>query len=290
MMQDDQLSMDVKQSYSSLTETEYKGVEVYQKELLDHLTKFDNACRKNGIKYSLHGGTMLGAVRHNGFIPWDDDVDITMTSSNYQKFKRILPVEMPDYYISEDESPSPRLLLKHYNERPIVWIDFLEYNYISEKKHEQKLKIFFLTFLAGMCRNKYTIRNSSIKKHGLLKIVMLRLVYYFGKLFPMKFKLRMHRHVAREMFQGQRTLIHRSNDQAKSIKYIMPAEYMESYTNLAFEGKEFMVSSHYKDMLVIDYGKDYMTPPPEGMRTGHDDVVRIVCEQMQREYERNHPV
>lgn len=282
--------MNAEQQQSNQIGAEYEWAKVYQIELLEHLKQFDKVCRKNGIEYSLHGGSMLGAVRHQGFIPWDDDVDITMTLSNYLKFKSILPKEMPEYYISEDESPSPRLLLKQYNGRPVVWIDFLEYNYISEKRYEQKAKILLLTFLAGMCRNKYTIKNSTVKKHGVLKIVMLHVVYYFGKLFPMKFKLRMHRYVARKMFQGNKTLIHRSNDQAKSIKYILPIHYMETYVNLPFEGMELMVSSNYKEMLTIDYGEDYMTPPPVNQRGGHDNIVRAVCEKMQEEYERTHPI
>ena len=60
-----------------------------QKKLYDLLKKFDKICKDNDVEYYLAGGSALGAVRHKGFLPWDDDVDLFITRNNYIKLKRL---------------------------------------------------------------------------------------------------------------------------------------------------------------------------------------------------------
>ena len=67
-----------------ITQTEQKEI------LLDMLKYIDEICRKNNIKYFLYGGTLIGAIRHKGFIPWDDDVDICVPYNEYRKLITIL--------------------------------------------------------------------------------------------------------------------------------------------------------------------------------------------------------
>ena len=66
--------------------------------LLNMLSYIDKVCRENDIKYSLIGGTLLGAIRHNGFIPWDDDIDIILDYNNYKKLINILKNKKDDKY------------------------------------------------------------------------------------------------------------------------------------------------------------------------------------------------
>ena len=61
---------------------------------LELLTEFDRICRKYNIPYSIDGGTLLGAIRHNGFIPWDDDADVIMNRHAYQRFLEVLDEEL----------------------------------------------------------------------------------------------------------------------------------------------------------------------------------------------------
>ena len=67
-----------------------------QSKLLDMLVWFDRFCWENGLRYYALGGTLLGAVRHKGFVPWDDDIDLAMPREDYDKLHKIKKKELPD--------------------------------------------------------------------------------------------------------------------------------------------------------------------------------------------------
>ena len=69
----------------------------HQMRMLDILIEVDRICKKHDIKYWLSSGTLIGALRHNGFIPWDDDLDIEMMRSDYLRLMEVLPKELPDW-------------------------------------------------------------------------------------------------------------------------------------------------------------------------------------------------
>lgn len=73
----------------------------YQNVLLMMLKDIDKVCQENNISYTLGGGSCLGAVRHNGFIPWDDDIDINMTREDYKRFKNVFPIIGDKYYLQD---------------------------------------------------------------------------------------------------------------------------------------------------------------------------------------------
>lgn len=74
----------------------YSGLEKVHRANLRLLKEIDRICRKYKISYMLDSGTLLGAVRHEGFIPWDDDVDLAFTRANYEMFLKVAPRELPE--------------------------------------------------------------------------------------------------------------------------------------------------------------------------------------------------
>ena len=76
--------------------------------MLEMLMLVDKICKENDIQYSLCSGTLLGAVRHKGFIPWDDDLDIRMTRENYDKFLEVWDKLQPEGYLLQNKENSPR--------------------------------------------------------------------------------------------------------------------------------------------------------------------------------------
>ena len=79
-----------------------KSVRDVQDKILEVMKYIDAVCRKNGIVYYIMGGTALGAIRHGGFIPWDDDLDIFMTPEEYNKFKVALEKENNPKFVLQE--------------------------------------------------------------------------------------------------------------------------------------------------------------------------------------------
>ena len=75
--------------------------------MIDLLVEFDRVCKKNGIKYFASGGTMLGAIRHKGFIPWDDDIDVMMFREDYDKLLEVGPREFQHPYFFQNKLTDP---------------------------------------------------------------------------------------------------------------------------------------------------------------------------------------
>ncbi len=229
-------------------------------QMLELLKYFDAFCEEHGVCYSLHGGTLLGAIREHGFIPWDDDVDVTMTRDNYERFRdaaRKGPL-MEHVRFSEYSSQHPRMWLRRPGE-PGAWIDLFIYDNISENRLARKLKLLGCAFFLAFTKTK---ESMGLSHRTGAKAVLVNLGYQLGRLFPVKFKAKLMNAWGKHALRGRHTLIHRSNDlyADNGLFVILPTQTMAEYTRVPFEDAELMVTKSWHEVLTSSYGADYMTP------------------------------
>ena len=136
---------------------------------LEVLNDVDNACRENGIQYFAEWGTLLGAVRHHGLIPWDDDMDICMKRPDYNRFLEIVEKIMPSNYkiynlkshnndgnmvsriINTDQISYDAEKLKKYHGVPyVIGLDIFPLDYISDNKEDDELQSNVIVMISSI--------------------------------------------------------------------------------------------------------------------------------------------
>ncbi len=243
---------------------------------LDLLRKFTEVCEKHGLNYFMDGGTLLGAVRHKGFIPWDDDADVIMPREDYDKLWLIASEEFRGPYffqttLSEEKFFRSHAQLRNSNTTGFVvedqqkdinkgiFIDIFVLDNIPDNKWERKFfqkKIEFekrmLTYLYDVEYQKLTIK----------KKLFYLFVHLFFSLFSYK-KFFIHFNVKSlgkyanvyTKLVGDITLEWRTNVQWKR-------EWFEDYIYLPFENLMLRAPKFYKEVLTRQYG-DFMKLPTD---------------------------
>ncbi len=227
----------------------------------DILKVVDSFCRKNNIKYSLAYGTLIGAIRHNGFIPWDDDIDIMMTYENLIKFKKLFKVEGYKYLDVDThknyEYAFPRIcntstfskvgcLAKAYG----VCIDV--YPIIGLPNNEE-IQPFF-----EVCNIKLKHRLSFLKWRGRVFKYLNIDILYFSNIIRF-FRDYLFRYADS---QSEKVLIYGGGIKAHNV---FDKSDIEEYIEKDFEGYKFYIIKKYDKILTQIYG-DYMQLPPEDQR------------------------
>lgn len=128
------------------------GLRDIQRALLAMALEIDRICRLHGIEYSIYGGTMLGAVRESGFIPWDDDLDLVFTANALKAFIRVFPSESADYTVTETDTWVRRVVPRKAAEGFRPFIDLFHYEPVSADPSAQRRKLFRLRMLQGMIK------------------------------------------------------------------------------------------------------------------------------------------
>lgn len=239
------------------------GTRKVQEYLLPILLDIDKLCRENDIKYSLAGGCLLGAVRHKGFVPWDDDVDIIFDRGNYDKFLETIKTKLPQEYTLTGSIWVKRITRK---DNPRIreeegCVDLFVFDNVPDNKLFASYKHFCLKLLQGMI--KENIKYSTFSFKG--KVLSFG-SHIIGLPFSKKRKLKMYDNVSQ---WGNKKKTAKINnyvtyfDMISSMKY--DNDLTSDYINADFEGHKVMIFKNYDSALKTQFG-DYMTPPPESER------------------------
>lgn len=238
------------------------GVLDVQKDLLKLLKEFDHFCIANNIKYSVIGGTLLGAIRHKGFIPWDDDLDVFVDRENYRKLKNSLPSDK----LGIDSRPNTSFwvdklkFLDKMDDKTELVIDVFVLDNLPDNKLAAYLKINTLRFLQGMIKPR-----PRFSEYPIVYRAISILLWLLGRLFSKEIKLKLYHFVSVWGNRKETKSKMISNDEFGLLPVKYPYNIMNSTIRLSFENIEVSGISQYDRYLTLIYG-DYMTPPNESER------------------------
>lgn len=266
---------------------EFRKMQLIQFEMLKEL---DRICRKNKIRYSIFAGTLLGAVRHKGYIPWDDDADIAMLREDYEKFKKVADQLNPDICFFQDyETDSNyrwgyaklrktgttfiRSGQEHLKCKTGVFIDIFPMDDVPKFTVGQILNDFHMFCLRKILWSevgKYDSGNNVIVKkvYQILSCIPTSKVFAKVEKIANRSKNNTPNRVRVLLFPSLGKL-YRKNP--LKLRYGMPKEWFLNLTEYEFEGARLLGTKDYDSILKYIYG-DYMTPPPESERIPHAPV------------------
>jgi lipopolysaccharide cholinephosphotransferase len=243
---------------------------------LELLKEVDRICRKSKITYRISAGTLLGAVRHGGFIPWDDDADLIFLRKDYERFRIACKTELgKDYYIQDQRSTKgyrwgygklrrkDTLFVRdgqeHMPYKQGIFIDLFVYDYVPDAYPLRTL----YAIIGFLFRKAFWAEIGQYTAKGFEK-----LCYHYLALIPER-RLKELFYDFMHFFCNKKTHWLRAMTFPPPNKnYGFPAELWNGVSEIMFEGHKFLTFKNPDAYLQFRYG-DYMTLPPEKERKCH---------------------
>lgn len=245
---------------------------------LELLTEFHRVCQKGNIRYTLTGGTLLGAVRHGGFIPWDDDSDVSMLREEYEKFLKACESELDTskFYLQHmKNTPGYRWGYAKLRRKDTLFLR-------ANQEHMPYEQGIFMDIFprdgvpdGAVARSIHKIECWCIRKTlwsavGRVAHPNLWMRYWYSILYKIS---------ERYIYTLYDNLVRRSNKRdtklVRNLTFPIPGgyngylrEWYQENDFILFEGKSFMVNKRYREWLTQEFG-DYMKLPPKEKRKVH---------------------
>ena len=236
-----------------------------QMQILDYVDSF---CRTRGIKYTISGGTLLGAVRHGGYIPWDDDIDIQMTRKEYERFTQLW---------GEHDNKSPYELLNIESGKNLGYPfgkvhDNRTVTYVGKLK---RTGVYIDVFPVDEVADEIDFQKRHERVKQLYKIRAL--IFKIRRKFP---KEVISRFFYRKVAEKINNVAKKREGKACSLTYEMvsglickkpiPSEVFNSYKDVGFEDRTYMSVNDCDTYLKCTFG-NYMQLPPVEKRVSHHE-------------------
>lgn len=268
-----------------------EGAEFRRMQLLelDMLVEFDKLCRRHNIRYVLFGGSLLGAVRHKGYIPWDDDADIGMLREDYEKFKKVACEMDEKICYFQDHTTDPeyrwgygklrrtgtkfvRVGQERLKCKTGLFVDIFPMDDIPESTIGQMLNDFYCFILRK-------ILWSEVGKYTEKKVVIRWIYKILSKIDPAFVYKRLSKMAEKSRNDSPnkvRCLLFPATGKlyvknSLKTRYGMPKSWFLDVEEYEFEGRRFFSTADYDAALTYIYG-DYMKLPPEDKRDPHSPV------------------
>lgn len=249
--------------------TDKQELRLIQLGILDYIHSF---CSQNGIKYSLAFGTLLGAVRHKGYIPWDDDIDICMPRADYERFLCLFNnngiYELKDrslskkYYYTFAKVIDNRTLVKEEARDKYsigVWVDVFPIDYVTDNIKTRK-RVFWLK------NTLYKMRMCKLLEINPLDTFASYIGYKYVPIPAFIVDWLIRKLIIRKTPTNTMSCM---TENIRKPKFCFPAKVFESLSEYLFEGKKYMGVADADTYLTCHYG-NYMQLPPEDQRTTHN--------------------
>lgn len=245
--------------------------------LFDVLIFADRIFKKNNIDYSLAYGTLLGAARHKGFIPWDDDLDIVMPFSDYKKMLTLPELNQPNSKYTVHYSKTTKLNNEKRYNFPFAKIENNCTKCVFNASNEGGgafLDVFPMTPLPLNNQTKYANRLMKLQRYlGYTYVKYDDPVKNFAQKFVSPCYKILRDEIEREAFKF--TIGNQKYDKLASATWddkilsrAVPKEWFDNYVELDFEGEKFKAISNYKEWLTLVYG-DWRQLPPKEKQVAH---------------------
>ncbi|WP_214796798.1 LicD family protein [Exiguobacterium sp. s5] len=268
-------------------------LEKVHKVQLEMALEVKRICEKHDIQYSIIAGTLLGAVRHKGFIPWDDDLDIGMMRDEYERFLQICNLELNPSYFLQTWETDPHFAL------PIAKIrkkgtKFVEKNSANSNLHSG-IYIDIFPF-DNVPNNNIKKKLQTILAYVLKRILLIKMNYkvyqdgdFLKKYFYALLKFASYAIDVRliKKYLNETMKLSNKNNSSKIVtfggaygyqKESIERDWLENLRDIDFENEKFLAPIRCEQYLTYFYG-DYLTPPPERQRLNRHNIVEVSFEE-----------